>query len=413
MKRKGLAVLLCVSMTGALLAGCGNSGGAETTKSDTAATDATAAAETDADTTAAAADSDTAAADAGAEGTAAADDSAASGAAGQSTSFNSTGFASKEGETINILVMPKVLGLPFYEHSEKGGLEAEGDFNVKVTFDGPTEADATAQVTMLEDYIAQGNIDCICIAPNDPDTLAPVLDEAREQGIMVQYFDSMANDENIDCGVSPCTTETVAKSYWDTMVDLMGEEGDYIVFTGGANAANLNEWIAAGEVYAKDAYPNLNQVTSAIATEESSQTAYAKAAEALKAYPDLKGIICMSSATGPGVCQAVNEAGKNDEIAVVTMTTPNAIADYLKDGSADMNIIWDPAYMVYANCYLARMFFDGVNVDNGAVVSDQAKDGSGPFGSTINPLEIDDTGLHVTLGTPLIMDKDTVSNYDF
>lgn len=329
------------------------------------------------------------------------------------TNFDSTGFGTKKGEKIKILVMPKVLGLPFYEHSEKGGVEAQGDFNVEVIFDGPTEADATAQVTMLEDYIAQGDIDCICIAPNDPDTLAPVLDEARNAGIMVQYFDSMANDEDIDCGVSPCTTETVAKSFWDTMVELMGDTGDYIVFTGGANAANLNEWIAAGEAYAKDAYPSLNEVTAAIATEESSQTAYAKAAEALKAYPDLKGIICMSSATGPGVCQAVEEAGLSDKIAVVTMTTPNAIADYLKDGSADINIIWDPAYMVYANCYLARMFFDGENITTGTNVKDAAKDGTGTFATSINPLEIDDSGLHVTLGTPLIMDKDTVGNWDF
>lgn len=156
----------------------------------------------------------------------------------KSTDFDSAGFGEKKGEKIKILVMPKVLGLPFYEHSEEGGVEAEGDFNVEVVFDGPTEADATAQVTMLEDYIAQGDIDCICIAPNDPDTLAPVLDEAREAGIMVQYFDSMANDEDIDCGVSPCTTETVAKSFWDTMVNLMGDKGDYIVFTGGANAVS-------------------------------------------------------------------------------------------------------------------------------------------------------------------------------
>lgn len=377
MKRKILAITLIICMFATMLIGCGGSNKEE--KSETGKKES----------------------------------GEKSGTGKEATDFNSVGFGSKKGKKIKILVMPKVLGLPFYEHSEKGGLEAEDDFNVEVIFDGPTEADATAQVTMLEDYIAQGDIDCICIAPNDPDTLAPVLDEAREQGIMVQYFDSMANDENIDCGVSPCTTETVAKSFWDTMVKLMGDTGDYAVFTGGANAANLNEWIAAGEDYAKDAYPNLNEVTSAIATEESSQTAYAKAAEALKAYPDLKGIICMSSATGPGVCKAVNEAGKNDDIAVVTMTTPNAIADYLKDESADMNIIWDPAYMVYANCYLARMYFDGINVDNGTSVKEAAKDGTGKFASSINPLEIDNTGLHVTLGTPLIMDKNSVGDYDF
>lgn len=376
MKKRIVAVMLCASMVMTLTVGCGN---AETEKDDQKQ-----------------------------EETKNVNTSGVKG-----TCFDSSGFGSKKGETLDILVMPKVLGLPFYEHSEEGGLEAEGDFNVKVIFDGPTEADATAQVTMLEDYIAQGEIDCICIAPNDPDTLAPILDEAREAGIMVQYFDSMANDEDIDCGVAPCTTETVAKFFWDTMVELMGEKGDYVVFTGGANAANLNQWIAAGEEYAAEKYPELNEVTTAIATEESSQTAYAKAAEALKAYPDLKGIICMSSAPGPGVCQAVDEAGLSDEIAVVTMTTPNAIADYLKNDSADINIIWDPAYMVYANCFLARMFFDGENVEDGTSIKDFAKDGTGKYASTINPIEIDESGLHVTLGDPLVMDKDTVGNWDF
>lgn len=329
------------------------------------------------------------------------------------TDFTSAGFGTKKDETLKILVMPKVLGLPFYEHSEEGGVEAEDDFNVEVIFDGPTEADATAQVTMLEDYIAQGDIDCICIAPNDPDTLAPVLQDAKDQGIMVQYFDSMANDEDIDCGVSPCTTETVAESFWDSMVEQMGDSGDYVVFTGGATAANLNTWIAAGEEYAKEKYPNLNEVTSAIATEESSQMAYEKATEALKAYPDLKGIICMSSATGPGVCQAVAEAGKTDDIAVITMTTPNAIADYLKDGSSDLNIIWDPAYMVYSNCYMARMYFDGENIKDGSDIAAAAKDGTGRYASTINKLEVDASGLHMTLGEPLFMNKDNVADWDF
>lgn len=397
MKRKVIATMISATMVMSVLAGCGSSTSTSSSSSKEVATSA----------------SSEASEEVSSMSNVSSSSNAATSGTGASTNFTSSGFGSKKGKTINILVMPKVLGLPFYEHSEEGGKEAEGDFNVKVTFDGPTEADAASQVTMLEDYIAQGDIDCICIAPNDPDTLAPVLDEAREQGIMVQYFDSMANDEDIDCGVSPCTTETVAKSYWDTMVKLMGDTGDYIVFTGGANAANLNEWIAAGEKYAADKYPNLKEVTTAIATEESSQTAYEKASEALKAYPDLKGIICMSSATGPGVCQAVNEAGLDDKIAVVTMTTPNAIADYLKDGSADINIIWDPAYMVYANCFLAREYFDGKNVKDGAVPADFAKDGTGKYASSINPLEIDESGLHVTLGAPLIMDKDTVSNWDF
>jgi ABC-type sugar transport system substrate-binding protein len=141
--------------------------------------------------------------------------------------------------------------------------------------------------------------------------------------------------------------------------------------------------------------------------------AYEKATEALKAYPDLKGIICMSSATGPGVCQAVAEAGKTEDIAVITMTTPNAIADYLKDGSSDLNIIWDPAYMVYANCYLARMYFDGENVADGTNIAEAAKDGSGKYATTINALEVDATGLHMTLGAPLFMNKDNVADWDF
>jgi simple sugar transport system substrate-binding protein/rhamnose transport system substrate-binding protein len=334
------------------------------------------------------------------------------GESGDASSGSGAVFGSKKGERLKALFVPKLIGIPFYDQGERGAIAGGEDFNMDIIFDGPTDADAVAQAKMIEDYISKGDLDVICVAPNDPAVLSPVLQKAREAGIMTMFFDSMANFEDVDMGVTACKIETIGKAYWDTLVKYMGDSGDYIIMTGGLNAQNLNEWIDAGLEYSKTAYPNLNLVTEKIPNEEQQQVAYEKTLEALKAYPDLKGIICMATPTSPGVAQALREAGKVGEIANIGMSTPLAIKDYLMDDSCSENIIWDCGRMCYANAFLARAFYDGVEIFDGIDPAEySASKGVGEIQETIGLLEVNDK--LITMGAPMYVTKENVDSYNF
>ena len=73
------------------------------------------------------------------------------------------------GSTLTIGVMPKLVGIDFFNAVEKGALEAGKELDVNVVYDGPVVNDVTKQSALVESWIAR-KFDAIAIAPNDPET---------------------------------------------------------------------------------------------------------------------------------------------------------------------------------------------------------------------------------------------------
>ena len=179
-----------------------------------------------------------------------------------------TDVSESNGTAAKILVMPKLVGIPWFNASDVGAMRAGEEIGIEVVYAGPTQPDAAEQVKMIEDYLNQG-IDAICIAANDPTALKPVLNTARDMGILVMDWDTPADIEDVDYSVQSVDPTEYGRALWDYMVKAMGtEEGQYAILTGGLEASGLNMWIDAGREYAAEKYPNLELVTEPIATNE-------------------------------------------------------------------------------------------------------------------------------------------------
>jgi len=119
-------------------------------------------------------------------------------------------------KTLTIGVMPKLVGIPFFNATERGALEAGKELRVNVVFDGPVINDVQLQVQMLETWIAK-KYDAIAVAPNDPDAIAPVLAKARSRGVKVVAWDADAQRDARDFFVNQCTSASVAQALMDVM----------------------------------------------------------------------------------------------------------------------------------------------------------------------------------------------------
>lgn len=288
-----------------------------------------------------------------------------------------------EADEPTILVMPKLIGIPYFNASEDGAIQAGEDLGVNVEYNGPTTADAAAQVTMIEDYISRG-VDVIAVAPNDPAALRPVLQQAREQGIIVMDWDTPADKELVDLSVHQIDDKVYGEHNWDLLVEHMGtESGQYAILTGGLAADNLNTWIDYGLEYAEEEYPNLELVAERIPTNESQQEAYNKALNLLKAYPELDGIIGISTPTPIGAAQAVEEQGLEDEVAVVGTSLPTDSCPYLKSGALDEATLWDPSKLGYLTVYLANELIKGNEITDGMEVPNVGEITVKPDGKTV------------------------------
>ncbi len=303
-------------------------------------------------------------------------------------------------DKITIVVMPKLVGIPYFNASEKGALQAGKDLGVEVIYTGPTTADAAEQVKMLEDLISKG-VDVIAVAPNDAAALTPVLMKAKKAGIVVFDWDTPADPSVVDISVHQIDDRGFGEHMWDLLVEEMGPSGEYAIVTGGLSAANLNTWIDYGLEYAKKNYPNLKLVTDRVPTDEKQQVAYQKTLDLIKAYPNLKGIVGVSTPAPLGAAQAVQEKGKKDAIAVVGSSLPTDSGPYLEDGSLRVGTLWDPAKLGYLTVVLAYNYLNGTKPYDGQEIENVGK------------ITVWEDNRTVIMGPPADFTKENYASYGF
>lgn len=298
-----------------------------------------------------------------------------------------------------IVVMPKLVGIPYFNASENGVKAAGEELGIDAKYVGPTEADAALQVQMIEDLLVQG-IDAIAIAPNDADGVSPVLQKCVADNVLVLDWDTTANGDDVTYSVHQIDDKVLGETLIDLLVDKMGEEGEYAIVTGGLTAANLNAWIDAGQAYAAEKYPGLKLVTDPVPSDESQQEAYNQALALIQAYPDLKGFLGYSTPAPVGIAQAVREKGLSDQIAVVGTTMPNMSNEYLKDGSMDYAVLWDPAQLGKLAVYVAHLALTGEELEGYEVPG-------------VGPIHVEEDGKTIIMGPPTVWTAENVDQYDF
>jgi len=254
---------------------------------------------------------------------------------------------------LTIGVMPKLVGIDFFNACERGAKEAAKELNVELVFDGPITADATKQVEMLDTWITR-KFDVIAVAPNDPHALSPTLKKAIQRGIKVLTWDADSDPDSRNYFVSQATYESVGYALVDVMAELIGGKGKVAVVTGSLTAANQNEWMVWMRKRIAEKYPTMEIVTVKPA-EEDQQLAFQVATDLMKAYPDLSGIFGITSVALPGAAEAARQAGKSGKIVITGLSTPNIMRQYVKDTTVKEFVLWSPVDLGYLTVYAAKL----------------------------------------------------------
>jgi simple sugar transport system substrate-binding protein/rhamnose transport system substrate-binding protein len=299
-----------------------------------------------------------------------------------------------------IVVMPKLLGIPYFNAAEVGVVQAGKDLGVNAVFTGPATADAAEQARMIEDLISKG-VDAIAVAPNDAAALAPVLRRARQAGIIVMDWDTSLDPSLVELSVHQIDDKVYGEHLWDLLAKGMGESGDYAVLTGGLSASTLNAWIDFGLAYAKTKYPRMNLVTERVPTDEKTQVAYQKSMDLITAYPNLKGIMCISSPTLAGAGQAIEEKGMVGKITAVGTALPSDAGPYLTRGSAYADSLWDPGQLGYLTVVLANDLLKGKKPLDGQDVP------------SVGKIAVKADGKTIIMGPPTDFTAENYKNYNF
>jgi simple sugar transport system substrate-binding protein len=252
----------------------------------------------------------------------------------------------------------KLTGIAWFDRMEEGVTWFGEDYPSVTAFQqGPAQADAALQVQVIEDLVAQG-VDSICVIPFQPETVEPVLERALAEGIVVVAHEA-SNQQNINFDIEAFDNSAYGRHLMDHLAERMGGEGEYAVFVGSLTSRTHNEWVDAAIAHQLENYPNMTLVGDKNESFDDPQVAYERMQELLIAYPNLKGVQGSASTDVAGVGQAVEEAGLQDQIAVVGTSLPSIAGDLIETGAVDLISFWDPALAGYACNQIALMQLEG------------------------------------------------------
>ncbi len=266
-------------------------------------------------------------------------------------------------EDQDYVTVVKIAGINWFNRMEEGVVDWGAEEGVNATLVGPAEADAAQQIPIIEDLIAQG-VDALCVVPMDPTQLDPVLQKAMDAGIVVVTHEA-SNQENMDYDIEAFDNTAFGAGLMDRLAAEMGEEGEYAVFVGSLGSKTHNEWVDGGIARQQEAYPNMTLVGDKNESFDDAEIAYQKAKEILAAYPNIKGFQGSASTDVAGIGRAVEEAGLQDEVAVVGTSLPSIAGDLLYSGAIDAIGFWDPAVAGAACNQIALMTIQGEEVGVG------------------------------------------------
>lgn len=259
----------------------------------------------------------------------------------------------------------KVAGIGWFNRMEEGVVEWGGETGVNANLVGPDQGDAALQIPIIEDLIAQG-VDALCVVPMDPAQLEPVLQKAMEAGITVVTHEA-SNQVNMDWDIEAFDNVAFGAALMDKLAELMGEEGEYAIMLGSLGSKTHMEWMWDGaHAHQLEAYPNMTFIAEQpFEAFDDQNKAYETAKEILAANPNLKGFISAASTDILGIGQAVEEAGLQEQVAVVGTGLPSQATELLQSGAVDAVGGWDPAMAGKACNQIALRMARGEEVGDG------------------------------------------------
>jgi rhamnose transport system substrate-binding protein len=298
-----------------------------------------------------------------------------------------------------ICMMPKLVGIPYFNAAEKGAKEAAEELGVELVYDGPTEAKAALQSQMIEQWIQQ-QCGAITVAANDPDALAPAMKKAGEAGIATGAWDADVAKEARDVFVNQATFEAIGYKMVDLMAEQTSSKGKFLVVTGSLTAPNQVAWLEAMRERMKEKYPEMS-IASVEPGEEDLQLGIDITKNYLRANPDTTGVFGITSVALPGAAEAVEQEGLEGEVAVTGLSTPNEMKPYLESGVVEKFALWNTVDLGYLAVHVANAQIEGNLPKSGTFKA-------GRLGE-VEMLAEDE----VLLGPPLVFTQENIDEYNF
>ncbi|MEX2601132.1 MAG: sugar-binding protein [Balneolaceae bacterium] len=273
--------------------------------------------------------------------------------------LSASGSAEGEEERV-IAVVPQQLGNPIFFDAKAGAEEAGEDLGVKIEWVAPVDADASAQVSVVEGLIEK-QVDGIAISTNDPDALEATLRRAIEVGIEVSTFDADSPDSGraFYAGTENYTAGRVAGEH---LIELTDGEARVALLTGLVGAYDMQARLEGFE----DAIEGTNiEIAQLLACDDEIDKAVELVEQYTRSNPDIDAWFFLGGwpfFVPPSSLPTLQE-WKTSNKTLVTIDTFYPMLDYFDEEMIDVAIGQDFYAMGYKSVENLVRLLDGEEIE--------------------------------------------------
>ncbi|SDI46815.1 substrate-binding domain-containing protein [Salipiger marinus] len=273
------------------------------------------------------------------------------------------GLATSASAETSMGIVVKIGGIPWFNAMEDGITRRAEELGVTAEMIGPVSADPALQVQAIEDLIAKG-VDVIGVVPNDEAALEPVLQKARDAGIIVISHEGPGL-ENVDWNFELASAEGFGEAHAKLLSDKTPEGGTYAVYVGSLTVPLHNAWADAAIAWMAENRPDLEIVGDRYGVAENVDDSRSTALDLIAANPDLKGFLAFGSQGPIGAGRAVEERRKTGEIHVMGPFSPGQGRKMIHSGVLTGGFMWNPAQAGEVFVTLGDMLVRGETLESG------------------------------------------------
>lgn len=262
--------------------------------------------------------------------------------AGLALSVAVIGPARADSEKPYIAIVSKGFSQQFWQAVQSGAQQAAKDHGARITFVGPpTETDVAIQMNQLRTALNKSP-DALGFAALDSRAAAPLMMEAKRQGIPVVAFDSGVK--------SPVPVSTVATDNQAAAAEAAKHMAEMLDGKGTVGLI-IHDQTSGSGINRRDGFVNWmkkNAPNIKLLQPQYSNSDMLKASNIAKAiiasHPDIDGIFASNENSAVGLALAMKATGKTDIVAI-GFDSGKAQIKAIKNGVLDGSITQNPVGM--------------------------------------------------------------------
>lgn len=264
-----------------------------------------------------------------------------------------------------IAVIPKGTTHEFWRSVHAGAEQAAEELgNVEVQWNGPLEeSDRAGQIKVVQDFIL-AQVDGICLAPLDSQSLGRVVREAKDAGIPTVIFDSGLDDASVRVAYVATDNRNGGVLAARQMGKALGGKGDVIMLRYNVGSESTLQREEGFLDTLRKEFPDIKILSSDQFAGTTPPAALKKAQDMFLQYGDqVDGIFAVCEPNGMGVLKALESSGLAGKVKFITFDPSPALVEAMAAGHVHGIVLQDPIRMGYLAVQTMVAHLEGKQVD--------------------------------------------------